>query len=509
MNTTSRWGGTRRRLGFICSRWALLVLFLIASPTLSRAQLGGIENPGFESATFVPVQGFYPSSVDPVAAVPGWQVYWGTNLAPFVLHDTMFLDSAGVSVLDTNCAAYGGWACMSPAFEGKVTLLLQGGTDVRYGPPSVLSVAVAQTTLIPATATTLLFDAALMYANGPDVAFDITIGGEQVPFYLVHKNSNDVSFPNPAQYGLDVSRFAGQSAEIRFTSRPNPPPALPINNNYLDHIYFSSIPMQPQLSYVTNNATITITGFTGPAGSVIVPEIINGLPVTSIGAEAFYQCLSLTNITLPNNLLEIATGAFQNCGHLTGIVIPNQVRNIPDSAFSGCASLSTVTIPAGVTNIGSQAFMGCTSLSGITIPSSVVSIGPDAFFKCLNLLAVYFKGNAPTIGLYAFPSSSNCVLYYLPGTTGWGTLSGYSTALWVLPNPVILNTGPSFGVQNNRFGFTISWATNILVAVDACSDFLNGSWHPLVTNELTGGTSYFSDPNWTNFTSRFYRVRSP
>ena len=36
-------------------------------------------------------------------------------------------------------------------------------------------------------------------------------------------------------------------------------------------------------SYTTNNGTITITKYTGPGGAVTIPEIITGLPVTSIG----------------------------------------------------------------------------------------------------------------------------------------------------------------------------------------------------------------------------------
>ena len=40
-------------------------------------------------------------------------------------------------------------------------------------------------------------------------------------------------------------------------------------------------------TYTTTNGTITITGYTGPGGAVIIPDRINGLPVTSIGDFAF------------------------------------------------------------------------------------------------------------------------------------------------------------------------------------------------------------------------------
>jgi len=102
----------------------------------------------------------------------------------------------------------------------------------------------------------------------------------------------------------------------------------------------------------------------------------------------------------------------------------------------------------------------------------------------------------------------------LPGTTGWPTpppepFGGRPTALWALPYPLILNNGQGFDVQTNGFAFIISWATNISVVVEACTDLVNPDWSPVATNTLTGGSSYFSDPDWTNYPSRFYRLRSP
>jgi hypothetical protein len=103
-------------------------------------------------------------------------------------------------------------------------------------------------------------------------------------------------------------------------------------------------------------------------------------------------------------------------------------------------------------------------------------------------------------------------VYYLPGTTGWddfALLTGVPTAPWFLPYPTILNFEPNFGVQTNSFGFTISWATNISVVVEACTDLANPDWQPVQTNSLTTGSAYFSDPQWTNYPGRFYRLRSP
>jgi hypothetical protein len=126
------------------------------------------------------------------------------------------------------------------------------------------------------------------------------------------------------------------------------------------------------------------------------------------------------------------------------------------------------------------------------------------------LTSVYFSGNAPTVGSSAFFADAATV-YYLPGTIGWGpflSAVGLSGALWFLPNPLILNSGPSFGAQTNQFGFIVSWATNTSVVVKACTNPANPTWVPVSTNTLIGGSSYFSDPQWTNYPGRFYRISS-
>jgi hypothetical protein len=137
----------------------------------------------------------------------------------------------------------------------------------------------------------------------------------------------------------------------------------------------------------------------------------------------------------------------------------------------------------------------------------VTSIGDSAFDDCLSLTSIYFQGNAPSLGGTDVFFSEIATNYYLPGTAGWGsTFGGIPTALWTLPYPVILNS--SLGIQTNGFGFTVSWATNASVVVEASTDLNNPKWSPLTTNALNNGVVNFTDPQWKNYPSRFYRVRS-
>jgi hypothetical protein len=73
---------------------------------------------------------------------------------------------------------------------------------------------------------------------------------------------------------------------------------------------------------------------------------------------------------------------------------------------------------------------------------------------------------------------------------------------------MILSGGNGMGIQSNRFGFTISWATNTSVVVMACTNLANPVWKPVQTNLLVNGTNYFSDSKWTNYPGRYYRIRT-
>ena len=100
-------------------------------------------------------------------------------------------------------------------------------------------------------------------------------------------------------------------------------------------------------------------------------------------------------------------------------------------------------------------------------------------------------------------------VYYLPETTGWSDFAnnvGVPTVLW---NPQTQTGDGSFGVENHQFGFDITGTTNIPIVVEAATNLTGGPWMALQNCTLTNGSVYFSDPQWTNYPSRFYRIRSP
>jgi hypothetical protein len=288
----------------------------------------------------------------------------------------------------------------------------------------------------------------------------------------------------------------------------------------------------------------------GKAGSYTIPSSVScigddafaycfnlsgvtiGNAVTNIGKDAFNNCVGLISATLPDSVISIADGTFESCISLTNLTIGAGVTSIGNFAFFNCQSLSSFTVGNSVTNIGEEAFYNCISLTNVTMGGSITSIGEEffgyctglisitipntvtnieeyAFINCTSLMTIYFNGNAPVSDSSAFTSDNNATAYYLPGTTGWdefSSITGVPAALWL---PEAQTTGVGFGVQTNQYGFNINWGSGKTVVVEACTNLSNPDWRPVRTNILTGGSAYFSDPQWTNYPGRFYRIRSP
>ena len=137
---------------------------------------------------------------------------------------------------------------------------------------------------------------------------------------------------------------------------------------------------------------------------------------TSIGSDAFYNCTSLTSITIPSSVTNIGNFAFLNCSSLTSITIPESVTSIGGSVFKGCRGLTSITIPSSVTTIGNGTFEDCSSLTSITIPDSVTSIGSHAFSGCRGLTSITIPSSVTSIGSEAFYICYNLANVYYGGT---------------------------------------------------------------------------------------------
>ena len=133
-----------------------------------------------------------------------------------------------------------------------------------------------------------------------------------------------------------------------------------------------------------------------PFYQVYLSTINIGDSVKRIPAYFAYDHSQLTNLNLPNSILEIGEGAFFYCQSLTGpLTIPSSVTSIPKYAFCACSGLTSIILPNTVTSIGNYAFGDCTNLTNLIIGNSVIQIGNDAFMGCNKLSDIICQAIIP------------------------------------------------------------------------------------------------------------------
>ena len=213
---------------------------------------------------------------------------------------------------------------------------------------------------------------------------------------------------------------------------------------------------ESSLTYsIDEDGNVTITGTTDETTErgIVIPESIDGHPVTAIAAYAFsgktpqsgYDLsdrtdLWLTSIYIPNSVKSIGGFAFENNKNLESVHLPENGCTIGhrdrygdayDSIFNGCISLKTITIPNGLDVIDRTHFetyisalsapklesvtfvkgtsticngllANCPSLKSINIPDSVKSIGACAFRDCEALESVRLPEGGCEIGSVFF-----------------------------------------------------------------------------------------------------------
>ncbi len=191
----------------------------------------------------------------------------------------------------------------------------------------------------------------------------------------------------------------------------------------------------------------TITGLTEYGKTLTeieIPETLNNRKITSIGIKAFYNCASITNITIPDCITDIKSEAFHGCDNLTSVYYNGTINEwvqiggldslmrygltskklyiddelateanittdqISSYAFYNCSSITNVTFSCYycIGYIGERAFQGCTALTSVTISLEDATIGDYTFEGCTALTSVTIENNVQHLGKYAFANCS-------------------------------------------------------------------------------------------------------
>ena len=175
--------------------------------------------------------------------------------------------------------------------------------------------------------------------------------------------------------------------------------------------------------------------------------------------RAFFVCINLTSISVPNSVKDIGEWAFAGCSLLSSIDIPNSVISIGNNAFAGCLSLKYISIPESVICLNGNPFGDCEGeieclsanfiyeddvlfnrdkseiisfrnqeIESYIIPDSVTSIGDGAFGCCSSLSSLFIPNSVTSIGDGAFEGCSSLSSLVIPDSVV--NIKGNSFYLW-------------------------------------------------------------------------------
>ena len=234
-------------------------------------------------------------------------------------------------------------------------------------------------------------------------------------------------------------------------------------------------------TYTTSNgeASLGIDSSSSPAvpsstsGAIVIPSVLGGYSVTTLGAYAFRNCTRLMSVTVPNSVTRIQDSAFNGCSGLKEITLPfvglqrgnrrkrealfgyifgnssysggikmtqycTETSNgssfyIPSSlrrvvvtdetllgygAFSGLSGLTSIDVGDSVTGIEAEVFRGCSGLTDVVIPQCICTYGlpsvfPSAYTSITN---VVISDGVTSIGDSAFYGCSGLTSVMIPNS---------------------------------------------------------------------------------------------
>lgn len=187
--------------------------------------------------------------------------------------------------------------------------------------------------------------------------------------------------------GFDIL-WVGDSGDLYFFLFPNDDDALVqqmisvAQSLCVFHRKGEQVNPASDFSYTADGGEVTITEYIGTSEHVLIPDTIDGLPVTALGHRAFYE-KTVTTVVVPDSVTEIGAACFSGDNYLVSLKLPDGLKRLPPASLESCMRLYDFDLPQSLEKIYSSVFEFNYYLTHLTLPSSLTEI------EQLNFIGLY------------------------------------------------------------------------------------------------------------------------
>lgn len=187
--------------------------------------------------------------------------------------------------------------------------------------------------------------------------------------------------------GFDIL-WIGDSGDLYFFLFPNDDDALVQQMisvaQSLCVFHRKGEPVNPasDFAYTADGGEVTITEYIGTSEHVLIPDTIDGLPVTALADKAFYE-KHVTTVVVPDSVTEIGDLCFSGDNYLVSLKLPDELAELPYAALESCFRLMDFNLPKELKKISGSALQYNYYLTHLMLPSSLTEI------EQLNFIGLY------------------------------------------------------------------------------------------------------------------------
>lgn len=322
-------------------------------------------------------------------------------------------------------------------------------------------------------------------------------------------------------------------------------------------INFVSVGQNVYFDYTVINGEVKILSLKDKtfSGKIVIPKVIDGKEVTSVGDSAFLNCAGITEISFPYCMREIGDRAFEGCTGISSIVLHN-TYHIGKRAFYGCNRLSSIYVSSlyslgedalegtafydscfygivklgnvlyrykgvcpeileitenvNVSSITANAFAGQTALSEVILPYGIRTVGEGAFSGCPSLKKVTVKGKETVFEKGVFEGAHEDLTVYGIGNTAVEEYANANGIRFVPFYYLFVNGNTEFRYVKNGDGTSkiikLNWGMRFSVVIpekvrdtaiveigdDFFNDWIGTLWIPDSVTVISSDRSFYN-----------------